>query len=83
MYYGARSIKHEVERRVVAELALAHEQDKLSTGSEVRLSMTNFTDSDTSESNANPELTMTIKRKGKDEFVDLHEPFASPLSIAY
>ena len=45
--------------------------------------MTNFTDSDTSESNANPELTMTIKRKGKDEFVDLHEPFASPLSIAY
>ena len=83
VYYGARSIKHEVERRVVAELALAHEQDKLSTGSEVRLSITNFTDSDTSESNSNPELTMTIKRKGKDEFVDLHEPFASPLSIAY
>merc|ERR1712203_225944 len=44
VYYGARSIKHEVERRVVAELALAHEQDKLSTGSEVRLSMVNFSE---------------------------------------
>ena len=30
VYYGARSIKHEVERMVVSQLALAHETDQLS-----------------------------------------------------
>ena len=29
VYYGARSIKHEVERRVVTQLALAHETGML------------------------------------------------------
>merc|ERR1712058_51404 len=37
VYYGARSIKHEVERRVVSQLALAHETDQLGSGSLVRL----------------------------------------------
>ena len=32
VYYGARSIKHEVERRVVTKLALAHETGQLSKG---------------------------------------------------
>ncbi|OQV14773.1 Caseinolytic peptidase B protein-like protein [Hypsibius exemplaris] len=35
--YGARSIKHEVERRIVNELAAAHEQGLLEPGSSVRL----------------------------------------------
>ena len=84
VYYGARSIKHEVERRVVAELAFAHEQDKLSSGSEVRLSMENFPASETnSASKGEPAIKMTIKRKGKNEFVDLNEPFSSPLNMAY
>merc|ERR1711994_1217654 len=75
VYYGARSIKHEVERRVVAELALAHEQDKLTTGSEVRLSMESFAgNNDDGTSIGEPAIKMTIKRKGKNEFVDLHEP---------
>ena len=29
VHYGARSIKHEVERRIVAQLAFAHETDQL------------------------------------------------------
>ncbi|KAF0292407.1 Caseinolytic peptidase B [Amphibalanus amphitrite] len=32
VYYGARSIKHEVERQVVNQLADAHEQQKLTPG---------------------------------------------------
>ena len=32
VYYGARSIKHEVERRVVTQLALAHETGQLTKG---------------------------------------------------
>jgi len=84
VYYGARSIKHEVERRVVAELALAHEQDKLSTGSEVRLSVADLSGTDKNcDTRSETTLKMTIKRKGKDEFVDLHEPFSSPFNVAY
>merc|ERR1712223_1433807 len=35
--YGARSIKHEVEKKVVTELALAQEKGKIKDGSKVRL----------------------------------------------
>ena len=83
VYYGARSIKHEVERRVVAELALAHEQDKLTTGSEVRLSMESFAgNNEDGTTMSEPAIKMTIKRKGKDEFVDLHEP-SFPLNVSH
>ena len=86
VYYGARSIKHEVERRVVAQLALAHEQDQLSKGSEVRLSMVKFSEVPTIDGAASgePKLKMTIKRRGKDEFVDFDEPFSntSPLNVS-
>ncbi|XP_055330819.1 caseinolytic peptidase B protein homolog [Paramacrobiotus metropolitanus] len=37
--YGARSIKHEVERRIVNELAAAHEEGLLEPGSAVRLTV--------------------------------------------
>ena len=42
MYYGARSIKHEVERRIVTQLALAHETGQLTSGSTVRLLVDHF-----------------------------------------
>ncbi|XP_028401768.1 caseinolytic peptidase B protein homolog isoform X3 [Dendronephthya gigantea] len=32
VYYGARSIKHEVERKIVNQIAAAHEQDMISSG---------------------------------------------------
>ena len=35
VYYGARSIKHEVERRVVTQLALAHETGQLTKGKKI------------------------------------------------
>lgn len=37
VFYGARSIKHEVERQVVNQLAAAHESGVLLTGSRVRV----------------------------------------------
>jgi len=79
VYYGARSIKHEVERRVVTQLALAHETDQLTRGSKVRMSVVDF-----ESQNKEPVLKLTIKKSDKDEFVDLAEPFSnqSPLSSA-
>ncbi|KAM4846767.1 mitochondrial disaggregase isoform 2-T2 [Thomomys bottae] len=39
VHYGARSIKHEVERRVVNQLAAAYEQDLLPGGSTLRITV--------------------------------------------
>ncbi|KAK5904556.1 hypothetical protein CesoFtcFv8_006106 [Champsocephalus esox] len=39
MHYGARSIKHEVERRVVNQLAAAYEQELLPKGCTLRLTV--------------------------------------------
>ena len=73
VHYGARSIKHEVERRVVAQLALAHETDQLERDCEVRFRVLHSEEENKEET----KLRMTIKRKGKEEFVDLSEPFSN------
>lgn len=77
VYYGARSIKHEVERRIVGHLALAHETDQLEKDCTVRFQVI-----DVDEGPEKAKLRMTIKRRGKEEFEDLAEPFSmsSPLS---
>ncbi|KAL8191378.1 UNVERIFIED_CONTAM: hypothetical protein K2H54_073253 [Gekko kuhli] len=41
LHYGARSIKHEVERRVVNQLAAAYEQDLLPPGCTLRIVVDN------------------------------------------
>eukprot|EP00096_Caligus_rogercresseyi_P001129 TRINITY_DN1176_c0_g1_i1.p1 TRINITY_DN1176_c0_g1~~TRINITY_DN1176_c0_g1_i1.p1 ORF type:complete len:454 (-),score=116.42 TRINITY_DN1176_c0_g1_i1:423-1784(-) len=78
VYYGARSIKHEVERQVVSQLAMAHETEQLTKGSAVRLSILE------DQMNPGPEtdkLKVTIKKSGKKDFEDLSDPFSytSPL----
>jgi len=82
VYYGARSIKHEVERRVVSQLALAHETDQLTAGCVVRLSTAQGTGGDLGEAEGT-RLRIKIKRGEKDDFTDLAEPFSntSPLNV--
>ena len=72
VYYGARSIKHEVERLVVSQLALAHETDQLEPGCAVRL----YRDGE-------GKLRIKIKKGEKDDFTDLAEPFSNsaPLNV--
>jgi ATP-dependent Clp protease ATP-binding subunit ClpB len=41
VHYGARSIKHEVERRVVSQLALAHEKQLITKGCSLCLTVEN------------------------------------------
>ena len=76
VYYGARSIKHEVERRVVTQLALAHETGQLTKGSTVRILIDNFSDE-----NSTPKLKLSIRKTAKEDFVELNEPLSniSPL----
>ena len=79
MFFGARSIKHEVERRVVSQLALAHENDQLSGGFVVRPYTSTIQQEGNKENNT---LRMKIKHGEKDDFTDLAEPLSntSPLN---
>jgi len=86
VHYGARSIKHEVERRVVSQLALAHETDQLVPGCQVKLTRVDYIKESSEQNQLDQEeaakLRITIKKGEKDEFVDLAEPFSntSPLN---
>jgi len=78
VYYGARSIKHEVERRVVTQLALAHETGQLTKGASVKILVDNFGDEATL-----PKLKLSIRKTAQEDFVELYdEVFSndSPLS---
>uniref|UniRef100_A0A8C2W5E3 Mitochondrial disaggregase n=1 Tax=Chinchilla lanigera TaxID=34839 RepID=A0A8C2W5E3_CHILA len=61
VHYGARSIKHEVERRVVNQLAAAYEQDLLPGGCTLRITVE---DSD-KQLLKSPELPQAEKRAPK------------------
>ncbi|XP_017754725.1 PREDICTED: caseinolytic peptidase B protein homolog [Eufriesea mexicana] len=63
IHYGARSIKYEVERRVVNQLAAAHEQGQLEKGCCVLLKVKWH------KNGAN--IALSIQRKGAKDFVDI------------
>jgi len=75
VHYGARSIKHEVERRVVNQLAAAHENQQLIPNSAIHI---------TAEEIGEPgkeEFLIKLKMKQKnDKLVELDNPIVSPLS---
>ncbi|KAK5929223.1 hypothetical protein CgunFtcFv8_010472 [Champsocephalus gunnari] len=56
MHYGARSIKHEVERRVVNQLAAAYEQELLPKGCTLRLTV----QSEDQEDPSTPSLRLEV-----------------------
>lgn len=75
--YGARSIKHEVERLVVSQLALAHERELIKKGCSIRLCVTNVDDllkTEGGKEKASTEKTVKIQilDKGKsNKYIDL------------
>jgi hypothetical protein len=60
-----------VERRVVAQLALAHETEQLTRGSQVRISVVR--EGDEAEDGVEPQLRISIKKPDSPKFVDLVE----------
>ncbi|KAI1294249.1 Caseinolytic peptidase B -like protein [Halotydeus destructor] len=56
VHYGARSIKHEVERRVVSQLAAAQDRDLIADGSKVHLDVDNSDEKST--------IKMVVTEKG-------------------
>ncbi|CAH2225916.1 caseinolytic peptidase B homolog [Pelobates cultripes] len=93
VHYGARSIKHEVDRRVVNQLAAAYEQDLLPHGCTIRITVD---DSDKSllkgggldkeedtTGRKGPRLRLEIVEQGsKNRKLDIQEPL-SPENVAF
>lgn len=66
--YGARSIKYEVERRIVNQLAAAHERGLI--GNDCTVQLTALWSESTAES---PEISLKVRKKGRKEFVDVEK----------
>jgi len=77
VHYGARSIKHEVERRVINKLAAAHENELLKKNSTIYITAEEIMDKPGFEDEFI--IKLKIKTKG-DTLVDLENPILSPLN---
>ena len=66
VHYGARSIKYEVERRVINQLALAHERGIVKAGGTVQILVL----WPTSEKDP-PMIRLRVKDKDRKDFVDV------------
>ncbi|XP_044878990.1 caseinolytic peptidase B protein homolog [Mauremys mutica] len=92
LHYGARSIKHEVERRVVNQLAAAYEQDLLPRGCTLRITVddsdkqllkTKDSSSPEEEERKAPTLRLEIVEKdSKSRKLDIQAP-VSPDEISF
>ncbi|XP_046553435.1 caseinolytic peptidase B protein homolog isoform X1 [Haliotis rubra] len=78
VHYGARSIKYEVERRVVTQLAMAHERKLISNGSTIKLSVPNRDDILTDKSHGtidqkeHSHIKLKVLKEGsKNKYVDV------------
>uniref|UniRef100_A0A3Q2VNG3 Mitochondrial disaggregase n=1 Tax=Haplochromis burtoni TaxID=8153 RepID=A0A3Q2VNG3_HAPBU len=73
MHYGARSIKHEVERRVVNQLAAAYEQELLPKGCTLRLSV----QSEGQKEHGTPSLRLEVVGEGSSSrTLDIRPPLS-------
>ncbi|XP_069003908.1 mitochondrial disaggregase isoform X2 [Embiotoca jacksoni] len=73
MHYGARSIKHEVERRVVNQLAAAYEQELLPKGCILRLSV----QSEDPEEHSTPSLRLeVVGEDSSSRMLDIRPPLS-------
>lgn len=67
VHYGARSIKYEVERRVVNQLAAAHEKGFIGNGCTVQITAL------LKENSEIPDIKLKVRRKGLKDFKDIEE----------
>lgn len=82
LHYGARSIKHEVERRVVNQLAAAYEQELLPKGCTLRLTVDGELEEET-EGAAAPSLRLELVGKdSKSRKLDIRPPL-NPEEMAF
>ncbi|KAJ8949693.1 hypothetical protein NQ314_008156 [Rhamnusium bicolor] len=69
--YGARSIKYEVERRVVNQLAAAHEKGIIGKGSTVQI-FALFP-----ENAEAPEIKLKVRKSGVKDFIEIEQSWPS------
>ena len=79
VYYGARSIKHEVERKIVNQIAAAHEQDMISSGDALHVTVKYNQDEDGNV--VSPKIVLEVIENNKEKRrIDLSD-YSSPEHI--
>lgn len=83
VHYGARSIKHEVERKVVNKIAAAHEKDLIKHGCVLKITVDykNISD-DINNSTVSPDIKLQLIHEGKSKDVEIGE-FYQPDAPAF
>ena len=73
VHYGARSIKHEVERSVVNKIALAHRNRLINSGVFLHITVDENLDQKKSDNRVEPKIKLQIKVKNaiQTHFIDL------------
>ncbi|XP_035204757.1 caseinolytic peptidase B protein homolog [Stegodyphus dumicola] len=86
IHYGARSIKHEVERRVINQLAAAHEKQLIKKGCSVHVTIEDIENplsaqNESGKLNIVRTVKLQMRQKGQDKhFLDLPLSNFSPLN---
>ncbi|ENN77983.1 hypothetical protein YQE_05659, partial [Dendroctonus ponderosae] len=75
--YGARSIKYEVERRVVNQLAAAHEKGVIGKGSSINITAT------WPEKCEYAEIQIQVKKSGFKDFIDIASIDKKPITNTF
>ncbi|XP_032223000.1 caseinolytic peptidase B protein homolog isoform X2 [Nematostella vectensis] len=76
VHYGARSIKHEVERRVVNQLAAAHERELIGSGSSLHLIVDYPDNTPEDGKDISPVIRVQLLQDGSRRNIDVQNYFS-------
>ncbi|EEB19631.1 suppressor of potassium transport defect, putative [Pediculus humanus corporis] len=71
VHYGARSIKYEVERRLISQIAAGHEQGVVTPGCAVKIKVTWPKSDGSTKTETHSTLNLHVRQKGQKDFVEV------------
>ncbi len=80
VHYGARSIKHEIERRIINKLAFAHENLLIKPGVSVHITVDETIDNNQSNEQIQPKIKLQLRDKNKKKSVFTDLPISEKLT---
>eukprot|EP00794_Sanderia_malayensis_P007190 gene7190-7996_t len=81
IHYGARSIKHEVERKVVNQIAAAHEKDLIKNGCTLKVTVHYKQCEDDTKDLTSPTIRLQLIQEGRKMDLDIGEFYEPDLHV--
>eukprot|EP00795_Rhopilema_esculentum_P000978 gene978-10749_t len=85
IHYGARSIKHEVERQVINQIAAAHEKDLISSGCTLKIAASFKSPDEVSESESltSPRIKIQLMEKGQNKDLNIGNVYEPDIPVFF